>query len=169
MKPPPHYAWVIPPEGLDSSNALIKLDISVRSRKKGRLFQRTSAKWNDTMPKFVKRINELTWKAEKDMITSIQGIKKNWKIKVRSDIDERRGDLEKVSEIRCGSIPQLEKERLLQEQKLKTIQGQRGLLRMPVEEDIARVGHVGQVSPSNGCWNQRRRNSPPLKPSSING
>jgi len=84
---------------------------------------------------------ELTWKAEKELITKIRTIKKEMEtIKSEADIAERRGDLERASEIRYGRIPGLEKERKMVETKLREMQGQRGLLKDAVtEEDIATI------------------------------
>lgn len=84
---------------------------------------------------------ELSWKAEKDLLQVIQSAKKETeKLKGEAEIAERRGDLEKVSEIRYGRMPTLEKQRKETEAKLKELQGQRGLLKDAVtEEDIATV------------------------------
>jgi len=84
---------------------------------------------------------ELSWKAEKEVITSIQTTKKEVEqLKSEADIAERRGDLEKTSEIRYGRLPLLEKHRKELEGKLHALQGQRGLLKDAVtEEDIAQV------------------------------
>ena len=84
---------------------------------------------------------ELSWKAEKEIIHAIQDAKKKWeKRKTDADAAERLGDLERVSEIRYGQIPQIEREKKQLEQKLKELQGQRGLLKDAVtEEEIASV------------------------------
>jgi ATP-dependent Clp protease ATP-binding subunit ClpB len=84
---------------------------------------------------------ELSWKAEKEVITALRSVKEQLeKLKSEADIAERRGDLEKTSEIRYGTIPQLEKERIELETKLRNLQGQRGLLKDAVtEEEIATV------------------------------
>jgi ATP-dependent Clp protease ATP-binding subunit ClpB len=84
---------------------------------------------------------ELTWKAEKEVITANQTAKQKLeKLKTDADAAERAGDLEKASEIRYGRIPALEKEKKELEQKLKERQGQRGLLKDAVtEEEIAGV------------------------------
>lgn len=84
---------------------------------------------------------ELAWKAEKEILTANANLKKQMEqLKSEADIAERRGDLEKVSEIRYGRLPQTEKQLRDGEAKLKTLQGQRGLLRDAVtEEDIANV------------------------------
>ncbi|MCC7357212.1 ATP-dependent chaperone ClpB [Candidatus Uhrbacteria bacterium] len=84
---------------------------------------------------------ELAWLAEKEVLTTNAGLKKQIeKLKSEAEIAERKGDLEKVSEIRYAQMPQTDK--LLQEgeKKLKNLQGQRGLLKDAVtEEDIAGV------------------------------
>ncbi len=84
---------------------------------------------------------ELSWKAEKELITAISGAKKETEqLKSEADIAERRGDLEKASEIRYGKLPAAEKRRKEAEQKLKALQGKRGLLKDAVtDEDIAAV------------------------------
>ncbi len=84
---------------------------------------------------------ELSWKAEKDLIGQIREAKANLeKLKTDADAAERIGDLEKVSMIRYGQMPQKEKEKDQLEAKLKTLQGQRGLLKDAVtEEEIASV------------------------------
>ncbi len=84
---------------------------------------------------------ELSWKAEKEIMTANAELKQRIdKLKSEAEIAERRGDLEKVSEIRYGKLPQTKKELLSGEAKLKQMQGQRGLLRDAVtDEDVARV------------------------------
>lgn len=84
---------------------------------------------------------ELAWKAEKDVLNDIQAAKKDIeKLKSEAEIAERRGDLEKVSEIRYGSLPEKDKAVKKSEQRLKGLQGKRGLLRdAVVEQDIAAV------------------------------
>ncbi|MDQ7814798.1 MAG: ATP-dependent chaperone ClpB [Patescibacteria group bacterium] len=84
---------------------------------------------------------ELSWKAEKDVVTANAELKKKIeKLKSEAEIAERRGDLEKVSEIRYGQLPQVQKDLDSGESKLKKMQGERGLLRNAVtDEDVARV------------------------------
>lgn len=84
---------------------------------------------------------ELSWKAEKELIHSLRESKKRLEqLKTEADVAERKGDLEKVSEVRYGQIPAVERQRTEAEQKLKTFQGQRGLLKDAVtEEDIAQA------------------------------
>lgn len=134
------------PEGLDKlKRELMKLEIEKRALSKEE--DPASKERLHEVEKHAAEVREktdqleLTWKAEKEIITALQSTKKNLeRLKSEADIAERRGDLEKVSEIRYGEMPQLEKERKDQEKKLKTLQGQRGLLRDAVtEEDIATV------------------------------
>ncbi len=84
---------------------------------------------------------ELSWSAEKEVLVKIQNAKKEIeKLKSQAEIAERSGDLEKVSVIRYGKIPEKENEAKKQETMLKSMQGKRGLLRDAVtEEDIAAV------------------------------
>ncbi len=84
---------------------------------------------------------ELSWKAEKELITKIQDTKKELeRLKSEADIAQRRGDLEKASEVRYGRIPLLERRNREIENKLRELQGQRGLLKDAVtDEDIAAV------------------------------
>ncbi|MFZ6015120.1 MAG: ATP-dependent chaperone ClpB [Patescibacteria group bacterium] len=84
---------------------------------------------------------ELSWTAEKEVLNNIQEVKKSIdELKNKADIAERKGDLEVVSEIRYGSLPQKEADLAKLEVKLKKMQGKRGLLRDAVtEEDIAKV------------------------------
>ncbi|MEK7508724.1 MAG: AAA family ATPase, partial [Patescibacteria group bacterium] len=84
---------------------------------------------------------EMNWKNEKEIITKIRELKKNIDtLKSQADIAERRGELQKVAEIRYGAIPQTEKEIKTQEKKLTELQKNHRLLKEEVtEEDIAAV------------------------------
>ena len=84
---------------------------------------------------------DMTWQAEKDAITNMRQIKKDIdELRQKADIAERRGDLGKVAEIRYGKIPEAEKKLKTSENKLRTLQKDRGLLTEEVtEEDIATV------------------------------
>ncbi|PIR47941.1 type VI secretion system ATPase TssH [Candidatus Uhrbacteria bacterium CG10_big_fil_rev_8_21_14_0_10_50_16] len=84
---------------------------------------------------------ELRWTAEKDQITSIRDLSKRIDaLRAEAEIEERRGDLQKVAEIRYGRIPELEKEMYEHQERLKLLQTERGLLKEEVtEEDVARV------------------------------
>lgn len=84
---------------------------------------------------------EAKWKNEKDIITRIQDCKKQIdSLKQQADIEERRGNLQKVAEIRYGKIPDLEKSIKEDEKKLVELQKTRGILKEEItEEDIATV------------------------------
>ena len=84
---------------------------------------------------------ELKWTAEKDQITAMRELKKRVDaLRAEAEIEERRGNLQKVAEIRYGRIPELEKEMKGNEKRLRELQAERGLLKEEVtEEDIARV------------------------------
>ncbi|MFA6446856.1 MAG: ATP-dependent chaperone ClpB [Patescibacteria group bacterium] len=134
------------PEELDKyKRELIKLEIEKRtlvkeedadSRERLHELERHMAEVREKSDEL-----ELAWKAEKELLTVSQNIKKEIeKLKSEAEIAERRGDLERVSVIRYGSIPEKEQELKTQELKLKTMQGKRGLLRDAVtEEDVALV------------------------------
>lgn len=84
---------------------------------------------------------EVRWSAEKEKITALRELQKRMDaLRAEAEIEERRGDLQKVAEIRYGRIPDLEKEAKTLESNLKKLQAERGLLKEEVtEEDIARV------------------------------
>jgi ATP-dependent Clp protease ATP-binding subunit ClpB len=84
---------------------------------------------------------ELSWTAEKEIIVKMRSAKEEVeKLKSKADIAERTGDLEKTSEIRYGLLPQKEREMKEIDAQLKTMQGQRGLLKDAVtDEDVASV------------------------------
>lgn len=84
---------------------------------------------------------ELSWSAEKEVVTANAELKKQTeKLKSEAEIAERRGDLERVSEIRYGKLPETEKALVEGEAKLKKLQGKRGLLKDAVtDEEIAAV------------------------------
>lgn len=81
------------------------------------------------------------WKNEKEKITTLQNIKANMdRLRAKADMEERKGDLEKVAEIRYGKIPAEEKRLHTTEQQLAKLQKERGLLKEVIdEEDIATV------------------------------
>jgi len=84
---------------------------------------------------------EIHWKNEKSIITKIRKHKKDIdKLKQEAEIEERKGDLQKVAEIRYGQIPQTEEEIEALQSKLADMQKQRAILKEEVtEEDIAGV------------------------------
>ena len=81
------------------------------------------------------------WQAEKDLISSIRGLKKQLDdCRQESDIREREGNFEKVAELRYGLIPQTEKKLNEAEKKLQRLQQERKMLKEEVTaEDIAGV------------------------------
>ncbi|HTM68732.1 MAG TPA: ATP-dependent chaperone ClpB [Candidatus Binatia bacterium] len=84
---------------------------------------------------------ELAWKTEKDAIAAIRKQKKALdKLKQEADIAERAAELEKVSEIRYGKIPEAQKALEAAEEQLRKIQKDHRFLKEEVtEEDIASV------------------------------
>ncbi|MBH41403.1 MAG: ATP-dependent chaperone ClpB [Candidatus Magasanikbacteria bacterium] len=84
---------------------------------------------------------EIHWKNEKDIILQIRTAKKDIdSLKQEAEITERRGDLQKVAEIRYAQIPQKEEIIKQLERKLTNIQKGRAILKEEVtEQDIAAV------------------------------
>ncbi|OIO20257.1 MAG: ATP-dependent chaperone ClpB [Candidatus Magasanikbacteria bacterium CG_4_9_14_0_2_um_filter_41_10] len=84
---------------------------------------------------------ELHWKHEKEIISKIRGYKKEIDtLKQQAEIEERKGNLQKVAEIRYGNIPNTEEAIKKDQQKLATLQEIRAILKEEVtEEDIAAV------------------------------
>lgn len=84
---------------------------------------------------------EVKWKSEKELISKIHRFKREIDhLKQQADIEERRGDLQKVAEIRYGRIPDLQREMRENEVHLGIMQKEHGILKEEVtDEDIARV------------------------------
>jgi ATP-dependent Clp protease ATP-binding subunit ClpB len=84
---------------------------------------------------------EIKWKTEKEIISKIRELKKKIEtLRQESDIAERSGYLQKVAEIRYGSIPETEKELKTAEKKLIGIQKEHRMLKEEVtEEDVAEI------------------------------
>jgi ATP-dependent Clp protease ATP-binding subunit ClpB len=134
------------PDELDKmKRAMMKMEIEKRALK-----QEKEADAKERLAKLEKELAELKdrsselearWKNEKEIITSIHNRKKEIeKIKQQAEIDERKGDLQKVAEIRYGKVPELESMVKADEKKLLKIQKEKGILKEEVtEEDIARV------------------------------
>lgn len=83
----------------------------------------------------------LQWKTEKDLIMVSRERKKEMdRLKSEAELAERKGELDKVAEIRYGKIPSLERRIKDEERKLNRIQKESSILKEEiVEEDIARV------------------------------
>ncbi len=134
------------PDELDKmKRAMMKLEIEKRALKKEK-----EKEAQERLEKIEKDLAELKdkstelearWKNEKEIITSIHKHKKEIEeIRQKAEIEERRGDLQKVAEIRYGKIPALEAEVRQEEIKLANIQKSSGILKEEVtEQDIARV------------------------------
>jgi ATP-dependent Clp protease ATP-binding subunit ClpB len=84
---------------------------------------------------------ELRWKGEKDLISKLRAIKNEVdKLSNEAEYEERRGNLERVAEIRYGQIPTKRTELAKFEDELKKFQAERGLLKEVITEtDIADV------------------------------
>jgi ATP-dependent Clp protease ATP-binding subunit ClpB len=81
------------------------------------------------------------WQNEKAKITAIQDIgSKIEKLRGAAELEERRGDLERVAQIRYSEIPDAEKDLGAAKSALTELQADRGLLKEVIEEtDIATV------------------------------
>ena len=84
---------------------------------------------------------ELRWKGEKDIIGSLREKKNELdRLTSEADFEERRGNLERVAEIRYGEIPTMRTELEKLDNELRKFQAERGLLKEVIsEEDIAHV------------------------------
>lgn len=83
----------------------------------------------------------LQWQSEKDLIAAARVHKEEIdKLKSESEMLERKGELEKVAEIRYGKIPELEKKVREESNKLNKLQASGAILKEEItEEDIAKV------------------------------
>jgi ATP-dependent Clp protease ATP-binding subunit ClpB len=83
----------------------------------------------------------LQWKSERELIMAAREYKaKIDKLKSEADGAERRGELDRVAEIRYGKIPELEKKIKVEEKKLGILQKNGFILKEEImEEDIALV------------------------------
>lgn len=134
------------PEELDKMKRTItKLEIEKRALKK-----ETDPDSQARLVKVEKEISQLQenslgleakWKNEKDTIAHIHKYKKEIdRMKQQADIEERKGDLQKVAEIRYGRIPDLQRLMKDDEMKLAVMQKEHGILKEEVtEEDVAGV------------------------------
>lgn len=84
---------------------------------------------------------ELRWKNEKNIIQRIRDLKDEIdKLTSESEYEERRGDLQKVAEIRYSLIPQKRNDLANAQDELKKFQAERGLLKEVIsEEEIAAI------------------------------
>ncbi len=84
---------------------------------------------------------ELKWKNEKELIVEIRALKKDLDaLRLEAESAESRADLTRAAEIRYGQIPQLEKDLVGRDLRLKRLQRSRRVLKEEVtEQDIADV------------------------------
>ncbi len=84
---------------------------------------------------------EIRWKGEKDLIANLRTLKNEIdKLTNEAEYEERRGNLERVAEIRYGQIPSKRTQSAKLEDELKKFQAERGLLKEVITEgDIADV------------------------------
>lgn len=134
------------PDDLDKmKRRIMKLEIEIEAMKKekDKESQERLQKLKEDLENLREKSNalEVHWKNEKEAITDIRESKKKIdQLKQEADIAERRGDLQKVAEIRYGTIPALEGKIKEDEVKLVDIQKGRAILKEEVtEEDIAAV------------------------------
>ena len=134
------------PDELDKmKRAMIKLEIEKRALKKEKEkeAQERLAKLEKDLAELKDKSSELEarWRNEKEIITGIHKHKKEIEhIRQNAEIEERKGDLQKVAEIRYGKIPTLEAQIRQEEKKLAELQKTSGILKEEVtEQDIARV------------------------------
>jgi len=134
------------PDDLDKmKRKMMKIDIELRALKKetdDESKERTE-KLKEELANLKANSTELEahWKNEKEIITKIREHKKEIdRLKQEADIQERKGDLQKVAEIRYGKIPMMEEAIKKAENRLIDIQKGRAILKEEVtEEDIAAV------------------------------
>jgi ATP-dependent Clp protease ATP-binding subunit ClpB len=134
------------PDELDKmKRAMIKLEIEKRALKKeeDKEAKERLVKLEKDLAELKDKSTELEarWRNEKEIITDIHKHKKEIEhIRQKAEIEERKGDLQKVAEIRYGKIPNLEAQIRQKEQKLIELQKTSGILKEEVtEQDIARV------------------------------
>ncbi|MBU2542105.1 ATP-dependent chaperone ClpB [Patescibacteria group bacterium] len=134
------------PDDLDKmKRKMMKIDIELRALKKetDEESKDRSKKLKEELANLKEKSNELEvhWKNEKEVITKIRDHKKKIdKLKQEAEIEERKGDLQKVAEIRYGKIPTMEEAIKKYERDLAEVQKGRAILKEEVtEEDIAGV------------------------------
>ncbi len=134
------------PDELDTlKRKIMKLEIEQQALKKESDEESKDRlkKLKEELENLKERSNELEvhWKHEKEIINNIRERKKKIDTqKQQAEIEERKGDLQKVAEIRYGLIPTLEAEIQSFEAQLGEVQKGRTILKEEVtDEDIAGV------------------------------
>ncbi|MCB9798135.1 ATP-dependent chaperone ClpB [Candidatus Nomurabacteria bacterium] len=134
------------PAELDAmKRKIMKLSIEIKalSKEKDEDTKAKKKKLKIELENLQEKSNELEvhWRNERDIIHGMKDHKKQIdKLRQQADIAERKGDLQKVAEIRYGEIPRLESEIKSMENRLDDVQKGRAILKEEVtEEDIAKV------------------------------
>jgi len=134
------------PDNLDKmTREIMKIEIELKALKKetDEESKEREKKLKEQLANLKDQSSEIRmqWTNEKDIITKIREHKKEIdKLKQQAEIEERKGDLQKVAELRYGKIPVIEKAIKKYENKLADLQKTNSILKEEVtEEDIARV------------------------------
>lgn len=134
------------PDDLDKmKRQIMKMEIELRALKKelDMESQEKQNKMKEDLANLKERTQalEIQWQHEKEVITKIREYKKEIdRLKQQAEIEERKGDLQKVAEIRYGKIPMTEEAIQKLQEKLADIQKNHGILKEEVtEKDIAAV------------------------------
>lgn len=113
------------------------------SKDRSKNLRKKIAQINKQLAELKEKSNSLTlqWKTERDLIMASRKHKKDIdKLRSEAEQADRKGELDKVAEIRYGKIPILEKKISEEERKLLKIQKENSILKEEVtEEDIAKV------------------------------
>ncbi|NMC87964.1 MAG: AAA domain-containing protein, partial [Candidatus Moranbacteria bacterium] len=121
----------------------LEIEKKAISKDKSKNMRKKIAQINKQLAELKEKSNSLTlqWKTERDLIAASRKHKKEIdKLKSEAEQADRRGELDKVAEIRYGKIPILEKKIAEEEKKLTKIQKENSILKEEVtEEDIAKV------------------------------
>lgn len=134
------------PDNLDKmKRQMMKIEIELKALKKER--DEDSKEREGKLKKELANLKdqskeiEMQWSNEKEIITKIRDNKKQIdKLKQEAEIEERKGDLQKVAELRYGKIPMTEDAIKKFEEKLADLQKKSSILKEEVtEEDIAGV------------------------------
>jgi len=134
------------PDDLDKmKRQMMKIEIELKALKKEK--DEESKEREEKLKKELANLKEqskeieMQWINEKEIITKIRDNKKQIdKLKQEAEIEERKGDLQKVAELRYGKIPMIEEAIKKSEEKLVDLQKKSSILKEEVtEEDIAGV------------------------------
>jgi ATP-dependent Clp protease ATP-binding subunit ClpB len=121
----------------------LEIEKKAIQRDKSKDSRRKILQINKQLAELKEKANSLTfqWKTEKDLITESRKHNKEIdSLKSQAELAERKGELDKVAEIRYGKIPMLEKKIKDEEKKLGKIQKENSILKEEVtEEDVASV------------------------------